>query len=210
MRDSPPRPEGASAIEPLLLRYSAERWLRRGRALYYQGDEAEAAYLVRRGRLRSIRVHGEESLNLDEAGQGDWLGLAEVYLGLPYLTDALALEDCEFLKVSRFNFFELLREEGFRDLVLARLARQHYLLHGWLGAGDALGKVARILAAAAAGKPGGSTLSLALTQTEVAEAAGLARETVNRALRKLEERGFIETGRGEILVYDLEGLRGMG
>ena len=51
------------------------------------------------------------------------------------------------------------------------------------------------------------TVHLALTQAELAAAAGLARETVNRVLGRLEAAGFVETGRGEVLVYDLEGLR---
>jgi CRP-like cAMP-binding protein len=223
MPASPPRPERpAPETELLLARYASEKRLRQGRALHYQGDEADAVYRLRRGRIRPIRVHGEEATALDELGPGDWLGLAEVYLGLPWLTDALALEDCELERYSRYNFFELLKGASFRDLVLDLLARQHYLIHGRIGPGGAAGKVAQAILSAArraggarqkdGGRPAGEekgagTIVIATTQAGLAEATGLARETVNRILGSLEAKGYIETGRGEILVYDLEGLR---
>lgn len=225
MRDSLPSPE-RSALAGLLSRYSCERRLRQGRALYYQGDEAEAAYRVRAGRLRLLRVHGEDSQVIGEAGPGSWLCLAEAYLGLPCLADVLAVEACELERVSRYNFFELLREACFKDLVIAELARGNCLLHGAMGAAGADERVARAMVAACEGTAGAAgsiaagnalgvaaagraqgTIRLALTQGELAASAGLARETVNRVLGRLEAAGFVETGHGEILVYDLEGLR---
>jgi len=218
MRDSLPSPERV-ALEGLLARYSCERRLRQGKALYYQGDEAEAAYRVKSGRIRLLRVHGGDSQVSGEAGPGSWLCLAEAYLGLPCLSDALAVEVCELERFSRYNFFELLREPGFKDLVIGELAREAYFLHGAIGAAGADERVARAIVAACEGMEGAArtgadaaacargTICLALTQAGLAASTGLARETVNRVLGRLEDAGFVETGRGEILVYDLEGLR---
>jgi CRP-like cAMP-binding protein len=205
MRDSQTTPEGAE-LEALLARYSGERTLRQGKALYYQGDEAEAAWLVASGRLRKLRIHGETSQAIGDLMPGAWLCLPELYLGLPCLADVVAVEESTLRRFSRYNLFELLREPGFKDLALGEMARDCYGLHGFLLPAGADETVARAIAGMA-GAAAGSTLRLALTQSEVAEAAGLARETVNRSLRRLEALGFIETGRGEILVYDLEGLR---
>ena len=215
MRDSLPSPDRV-ALEGLLARYSCERRLRQGKALYYQGDEAEAAYRVKSGRMRLLRVHGGDSQVAGEAGPGSWLCLAETYLGLPCLADALAVEACELERVSRYNFFELLREPGFKDLVIGELARGAYFLHGAIGAAGADERVARAVVAACEGMAGVATdaaagargtIRLSLTQTGLAASTGLARETVNRVLGRLEAAGYVETGRGEILVYDLEGLR---
>lgn len=195
-------------LAELLARYGPERELRIGKALYYQGDEAEAAWLVLSGRLRKLRIQGRESVAIGEAGPGSWLGLAEVYLGLPCLLDVLALEGVRLRRYSRFNFFELLREAEFKGLVLEELARENYLLHGYLLPLGSGGTVARILVALASGSRGGKgqTVRVVTTQAELAEAAGLARETVNRALKELEDAGLLETSRGEILLYDLGGL----
>lgn len=196
-------------LAELLARYGPERELRAGKALYYQGDEAEAAWLVLSGRLRKLRIQGGDSAAVGEAGPGSWLGLTEVYLGLPCLLDVLALEGTRLRRYSRFNFFELLREGEFTGLVLGELARENCLLHGFLLPLGAEGTVARTLAALAG--PGTTgTIRLGITQAGLAEAAGLARETVNRALKTLEDEGYLETGRGEILIYDLGGLRARG
>ena len=53
----------------------------------------------------------------------------------------------------------------------------------------------------------GKTLRLELGQAELAESTGLTRETVNRSLARLERAGIVETERGAVLVYDIEGLR---
>jgi CRP-like cAMP-binding protein len=225
MHASLPSPDRV-ALEALIPRYSSERRLRQGKALYYQGDEAEAAYRVRSGRIRLLRVHGGDSQVSGEAGPGSWLCLAEVCLGLPCLADALALGACELERFSRYNFHELLREAVFKDLVIDELARGTYLLNAAIGSGGADERVARALVRACEEAPVGAdrglwgpgrreetetprrgTMRLALTQAGLAASTGLARETVNRVLGRLEAAGFVETGRGEVLVYDLEGLR---
>lgn len=200
------------SLAELLERYSSAQQVRAGRALWYQGDVPEEACLVVSGRLRRIRVHGKDSQALGDAAKDSWLGLAELYLGLPCLTDLVAVEASTLRRFGRRNFFELLREPEFKDLVLGELAREHYLVHSALMPAGADEVVARAIAGMAGASAAGATgtIRLALTQSELAEAAGLARETVNRSLRRLEEAGLVETGRGEILVYDLGGLRGFG
>ena len=168
------------------------------------------------GRIRPYRLKGGSSAALDDAVPGSWLGLAEAYLDLPYLADTLAVESSELRRFGRYNLFELLKEPRLKDLALGVLAREHYFLHDRLDASSATEKVARVVCArsgvpaspATAGEAGeAGTLRLAMTQGDIAEASGLARETVNRCLRRLEEAGLLETSRGEILVYDLRGLR---
>jgi CRP-like cAMP-binding protein len=195
----------------LLERYSSETIVRKGRALFYQGDEGAAAYLALSGRLRPIRVGGS-SAALEDAGPGAWLGLAETVLGLPYATDALAVEAARLRRFGRFNLLELLRDGAAKDLVLNALAREAYLLYGKLDAAGAAERVARAVAARASSRSAeeageGGTIRIACTQAELAESAGCTRETVNRCLRRLEAAGLVETERGGLLVYDLAGLR---
>jgi CRP-like cAMP-binding protein len=197
----------------LVSRYSAPASVRGGRALYYQGDSGSAAFLVVSGRIRPYRLKSGSSSALDDAGPGSWLGLAETYLDLPYLADALAVESSQLRRFGRYNLFELLKEPRLKDLALGVLAREHYCLHDRLDASSATEKVARVVCARSGGPTSpatvgeAGTLRLAMTQSDIAEASGLARETVNRCLRRLEEAGLLETSRGEILVYDLRGLR---
>lgn len=52
-----------------------------------------------------------------------------------------------------------------------------------------------------------ATVSLPLTQTELAELAGATRPTVNKVLRALQDGGAIALARGRIEVLDREALR---
>jgi len=52
-----------------------------------------------------------------------------------------------------------------------------------------------------------SELDIALTQEELASLVTSSRESVVRALSALRTRGLIETGRRQITIRDLEGLR---
>jgi CRP-like cAMP-binding protein len=94
-------------------RYSVTTYSRAGRALYYQGDEGAAAYLVTDGTIRLLRVKGDTQKVLDEAGPGSWLGLAETWLCYPYMLDTLALEASSLRRISRGNLMELCRDPAF-------------------------------------------------------------------------------------------------
>lgn len=195
-----------SELGALVLRYSAEARVRPGWALCYQGDPAEAAYILTRGRMRPLRMHGSASQPLRDLGPGAWLYLPEAWLGLSCMADSLALEACELRKISLYNLAALRRDPGFVELAAGIMARSHYELYGQLESVSAAERVARAVAAACSGKEG-PTVSLELSQASLADSLGLTRETVNRGLKRLEAAGFLETVRGGILVYDAEGLR---
>ncbi|HTX71598.1 MAG TPA: Crp/Fnr family transcriptional regulator, partial [Rectinemataceae bacterium] len=196
----------------LVGRFSAPAQLRANRALFYQGDEGEAAFLVLSGRVRLLRLKGGVTTALRDCTAGSWFGLAETSLDLPRPCDALAVEASVLRRIGRYNLAELLREAWFKDLALHVLAREQYLLYDQLDSAGAIERVARALVSRsgvgfAEGPDSRATLRIPTTQAELAGMTGLSRETVNRSLRRLESLGFLETSRGEILVYDLPGLR---
>ncbi len=196
-----------------LQRYSVEARVRSGKALYWQGDAAESAWLLVSGRMRPVRMRGSSPTPMDDVYPGGWLCLPEAWLGLTCLCDAVAVEACTLRRVGAFNLAALRREPWFRDFACGLLARQCCGLFSQLESPSATGRVARAVAAACAGlwpaggAGAGGTLRLELAQSELAESAGLTRETVNRCLKRLEAAGLLETGRGCTLVYDLAGLR---
>lgn len=195
-----------AGLGALVLRYSTEAHVRSGRALCYQGDPAEAAYILTRGRIRPLRLHGSASSPLRDMGPGSWLYLPEAWLGLSCMADTLAVEACELRKISLYNLAALRREPVFVELAAGLMARSHYELYGQLEAVSAAERVARAVAAACSGKEG-PTVSLELSQSALADSLGLSRETVNRCLKRLEDAGFLETARGCLLVYDVDGLK---
>ena len=54
---------------------------------------------------------------------------------------------------------------------------------------------------------GSDSVTIPLTQEDLAGLAGTSRATVNRALREEESRGTVKLGRGKTTVLDLDELR---
>ena len=52
-------------------------------------------------------------------------------------------------------------------------------------------------------------LSIQLTHAALARELGTSREVVSRLLKDLEQRGFVELGRGEVRILDRDGLKGI-
>ncbi|ADU09128.1 transcriptional regulator, Crp/Fnr family [Micromonospora sp. L5] len=75
-------------------------------------------------------------------------------------------------------------------------------------------RLARVLAELSATHgepvPGGRTLGVMLTQTELATLSGAAEPTVEKALRELRQAGTLETGYRQITIRDLAALRRIG
>ncbi len=177
--------------------------LRTGKALYYQGDRCSATYLVLAGRLRSVMYLSDETtLDLGTPGPGDWVGLPELVLGGPCLTDVVALEPCHVLGFGATAFGRLGEVPETRHWLSAELARGHYALHARIELAGPGQRLARWLARESATKP-----VLTLTQDELAAAVGTTRETVNRHLSRLQAEGIVRVSRGHLEILAPEARR---
>ncbi|MFA6002864.1 MAG: patatin-like phospholipase family protein [Elusimicrobiota bacterium] len=120
-------PEEFSAWEPFLktvplfaglasqdLAHVAERMqalsLPKGSRLYSQGDEPDAFYIITSGQVRVVRkVDGSETVD-DFLGRGETLGEGGLMTGEPRHNTVRLDSTCEFLKLLRKDFEEVLRE----------------------------------------------------------------------------------------------------
>ena len=66
--------------------------LEAGKALYRQGDEANTAYIILNGRVRSVvkRPDGKKEL-VDEFGRGETIGVVSTHDVLGYMCHAFAI-----------------------------------------------------------------------------------------------------------------------
>lgn len=200
------REEAAEALEALL-RCGRSSRQREGRAFFYQGDRPEAALLLLRGRARILQYKGGgRSFELPSRGAGEWLGLAAMAADVPQPCDASAETECLCLELPRYGFALASSSLGFEVLVGRALAAECLALHSFVADESPEERIAAYLLARRARLAGTDKPRVAVTQERLAQAVGLARETVNKKLGELEARGALRALRGQIEVIDWTAL----
>lgn len=173
---------------------------RAGKALFYQGDRANRTFLVLGGTVRTLMYRSDETnLDLGIQGPGDWLGLPEMVVEGPYLTDALPLEVCQVQVFDRSAFSRLRSYPEGEAWLTGELARRCYSLHARIELVQPGLRLARWLADHASGP-------IVATQEELALTVGTSRETINRHLGRMQAEGLVKVERGRLQVLDAEGL----
>jgi CRP-like cAMP-binding protein len=203
----PADPDARERTLDAVLRYGRGAELREGKAFFYQGDKAEAAYLIVEGRARALqyRMSGKP-VELPPRGPGDWLGLAALALDSPYSHDALADTGCAALAFGRCSFAIASAGTAFSSLSARALAREVLALHAYIEDDSPEERIVSFLLARRKEIGGFSNARVSATQELIARAVGVTRETVNKRLAALEGLGLVRTLRGQIEVLDWEGL----
>src|SRR2546423_15161596 len=87
----------------------AQRRVSTGRALFRQGDMADALYLVDSGRFRVfVGARGGQERALHFVGPGDVLGEAAFMAETPHATTAVAIDNSKVWRLERADFEALL------------------------------------------------------------------------------------------------------
>lgn len=208
-------------LEDEPLRKLAERTghqvFEKGQTIFVQDEFGDRLFIVVDGIVKLlVRSRSGESIELVRHGRPAVLGEIAVLDGGPRSATAEAVERTTLLSLTRDDLFEVLRSEPYvAEALLRRLAgmvRRTTKDLAALAFLDLEGRVARrILALSRTPRPASVERAVArsrrITQTEIAQMVRGTRQTVNRALRSLERRGFIELTETSIEVRNREGLR---
>ncbi len=177
--------------------------------LFYQGDPAEAAYVVLAGRLRlsQLTPDGQEVL-IRFVGPGDPIAIAAAFKPIPYPISAQAVEASEVLLWDRETLASLMAgnprlamntmqtlqgrvgefQDRVRELQTERVER----------------RVARALLRLArqAGRKveDGVLIDHPVSRQDLAEMTGTTLYTVSRTLSQWEQAGIVESGRERVLI----------
>lgn len=189
-----------------LVAASSPRRLTRGQVLFIEGEAAEHLYVVVRGRLKVVATSSDGGeLVLAVVGAGEPLGELSVLDGAERSADAVALEDVELCCVPAEAVRALLeRSPGVALAVARELAGRLRRLTG--SAADLVFlDLPRRLAKLLASEDGTEDVA-GLGQSEVAARLGVTRQSLNRALQRLQDRGWVEVHRGGVTVLDRPAL----
>jgi len=184
-----------------------KRTLKPGEVLFLKGDEADALYAIRRGQIRIETGLAEGArLSLNILGAGDVFGEIGLLDGNGRSADARAVDDVEMFMLRRRDFLGLLDREPRISRRIIELLCQRLR---WLS--DRLEetvlftlptRIARRLLVLATDF--GSEINV--TQEELANYVGAARETVSRQLQDWRRDGMIELRRGRIKILNAKKL----
>jgi CRP/FNR family transcriptional regulator, cyclic AMP receptor protein len=206
-------------LEPAALTRLADRAIERtykkGQLIFYQGDPAEALFVVIEGRVKVVVVNeaGDEMV-LVTLQPVDVFGEVALIDGEPRSASAETLEQTRVLVLTRTTFLEALRESPamteslLRSLgaVLRRLTEQTADLVFL----DLHGRVAKLLLGLAEKTDSsgeGAELDLHLTQSDLASMVGGSRQSVNQILKSFERRGYVDLQGRKLILKAPELLR---
>jgi len=186
--------------------------------IFREGDDSDTCYVVRSGRARAVREHGDgRQIALAQFGPGDIFGELAMFDDERRSATVEAVDDMEAVAVLGADMRHLMRRhpEIAIKLVIAlgrrlreaneRLSRQSFQ--------TVQSRVATVLADMVEQVRGQDTATaegdvlVVSTQAELAQLAGSSRESASRFLAVLERAGIITQGRGRLVVHDPAALQ---
>jgi CRP-like cAMP-binding protein len=191
------------------------RHFARGEVVFHEGDPGESLHLVQSGRFAvRVSVPSGDTATLSVLSPGAAFGeLALLRESHDRTATIVALEVSSTLVLSRQDFMALRRDHpGVEQLLVETLARRVDELSQALLEALYVGvdrRVIRRLAdlADAYEVPGAATVTIPITQDDLADMAGATRPTVNQVLQRLAAAGTVALGRGRIELLDVAELR---
>jgi CRP/FNR family transcriptional regulator len=188
---------------------TASREYHQGAILFVEGQEADGVFVVSKGRVRlSTTSMNGKSLLLRIAEPGEMIGLPGVISGEIYVLTAEALEPVHVNFIPRTPFLKFLRDHGEAALKVAEILNEIYhatfreLRYLALSC-TASEKLARFLLDTAVSQDGNDVHArthLSLTQEEIAEIIGVARETVTRLFAAFKRDHLIEVQDSTVII----------
>jgi CRP/FNR family cyclic AMP-dependent transcriptional regulator len=197
-----------------LLDVARRRRFRRNEVVFHEGDPGDALHLVRTGHFvvqRSTPLG--DVVTLLVIGPGEVFGELAVVDPAPRNATVVAVSPAETLVLHASVFDAVRARHPSVDRVLVHaLAGEVRRLSGMLVEALHLPAEKRVLqrvvelARLFGGPSGTGSVTLPLTQEQIAQLAGVTRPTANRVLRSAQEAGLLRMARGRIDVLDTGGL----
>ncbi len=188
----------------------------KGSPLFLAGHPPSGVHLVCAGKIGLTapnRRHGGVTVRV--AGPGEALGVHSCIRGTAHEFTAITLQACETVFVRSDHFLRMLREDQavcFRAAQSLALSCRsaHELAYGQDHARSATERLAEFLLAFAQVEHdarGEIRTEILLTHNELAQALGMARETLWRTLRELKLQHVASLQSSTLLIENVEALR---
>jgi len=196
-------------------RVSIARSFPAGVRVFHEGDHSDACYLVRKGDLRVTREHPDgRAIALATLGPGDIFGELAMLDGEARSASVETLSDSELLALPAADVRRLLADHpGISVKLIAALTRrlretnERVARQSFQTVPSRVAGVLTQLIAEESASTGRQSITIRMTQADLAQLAGTSRESVSRFLATLERAGVVSVGRGRVTVVEPRRLR---
>lgn len=193
-----------------------EHHYRKSITIVHIDDPGNAMFIIKSGLVKvTIEDEAGREMILRMLYPTDFFGEMALIDGLPRSATVTTQEASDVLIIYREHFVDIIENSPKILLnmaaVLSRRLRATDELIRSLAFFDVYGKVARVLLTLATEKgratEHGTVIDLRLTQQELAELAGMSRETMTRTLRAFQQAGVVRIDSGVITILSVDMLR---
>jgi len=191
--------------------------IKKGEVLFRKGSEGTTLYIIKKGRIKIVLPSkGGDEVILAIFSEKDFFGEMALLDDTPRSADAVALEPCELLVLNRADFLAFLKdsENAVQSILYSlsmRLRKTDDLLEDtcFLNISARFAKKLVELAEDYGHQDKDTTLiiDLDLKQKDLAGMIGATRESVNKELRILREKGLVSGTGSKIRIHNLELLK---
>lgn len=187
--------------------YVKENTYERGGIIFSEGEKGDTLHIIAKGSVKITKYTKEgRTKTLAILKEKDSFGEMALLTEEARSATVEALERTSTLSITKERFEFLIKKEPSISLQIIktlchRLARADRDIKN-LALGDARTRVACVLVDSK-----GETEDIRLTHQEIADMAGLTRETTTRTLKQMSDENVIETRNRKINIKDMERLK---
>ena len=190
--------------------------LKKGQTLFLKGDEGSSLYIIKQGTIKIVlpsRLGDEVIVTI--FSEGDFFGEMALFDGKPRSADALAMEPTKIYMLSRNDFLLFLQSNiNAMKSILSQLTNRLRNTDDFLESTCFLSVSARLakklldLTESYGQQDGdGVYIDLNLTQKELGDMIGSTRESINKELKILRDKGLIVMQENKIQIIDMTRLK---
>jgi CRP-like cAMP-binding protein len=207
-------------LPPELLDSMAQRIQKRhypkASIIFHQGEQPRGLYFIDTGLLQfGIDSPAGHSTCIGIAKQGFYLGDCEILAAKPHFSRATAFTDCTISLLPREDFEQAMRDStSFATAVAQRLAKSLHLVqmvqmarHQYSAEQNIAGII--LYLARHFGtlfSDGRYRVDLELSQDQLADMAGVTRQSIHKPLQAWKAAGWIDYRYGNLVVQDINAL----
>ena len=187
-----------------------------GEVLFRKGSEGTTLYVIESGAVKIVLPSrlGDEMI-VTIFSEGDFFGEMALLDNMPRSADAIAVDPSVLLLLNRTDFLHFLQKSnGAIEAILSSLSMRLRRTDDLLEDTSFLNIPARFAKkllelGTTFGRRDGETLeiSLRMTQKDLADMVGATRESINKELRVLREKGIVTLSGSALIINDIQRLK---